>query len=147
MRSWLLENPPPLPDYHPWNLHSPDAEVARAPPHSYQRHAGGVQARACRLHPAPPGARACHRLPAPERWSEDAGDWRLRAATDRRQRSHSRYNALAFSRSTMRASSEARLREISPSRSIPLSAMASARRPVRAAIQPDSSQPISGKYG
>src|SRR5580700_8187129 len=82
MRSWLLENPPPLPDYHPWNLHSPDAEVARAPPHSYQRHAGGVPARACRLHPAPPGARAWSSLAGAGTMVEDAGDWRLRAATD-----------------------------------------------------------------
>ena len=53
------------------------------------------------------------------------------------------YRVLAFSRRTIRASSEARAREISPSRIIPVRAMARACRPARAATQPDSSQPIS----
>ena len=54
------------------------------------------------------------------------------------------YSLRAFSRSTMRASSTARSREISLSRTIPVSAMPSASRPVTLAIQPASSQPASG---
>ena len=47
----------------------------------------------------------------------------------------------------MRARTEARARVISPSRTIPVSAMESALRPARAAKTPDSSQPSSSEYG
>ncbi len=52
------------------------------------------------------------------------------------------YNFAAFSRSTIRASSTARPREISPSRTIPLSASASAFRPVTALSVPVSAHPM-----
>src|SRR5262249_16111393 len=53
------------------------------------------------------------------------------------------YNSFALSCSTMCANCDARSRVISPSRIIPVRAIASACRPLRAAIQPVSSQPSS----
>jgi hypothetical protein len=58
---------------------------------------------------------------------------------------YSRYSLRAFSRSTILASSRARSRVISPSLIMALSAWASASRALCAAIQPDSSHPISSE--